>query len=89
MLVFETNSGLGYQEVAYFIETNEKKLLCIYENQDADIFWKSYTAGKIEEGILPQEVQEVIPEKHQMVLDGSPLAGTFLFDEFLRNIKDI
>jgi len=34
------------------------------------------------------EIDVVIPEKHSMVLDKSPLAKTFLFNEFLKSLKD-
>lgn len=86
--IVETNSGLGYQEVAYFVEIPDKnEYLCIFENQDTRTLWATYEIGKTYE-LEAYEIDVVIPEKHSMVLDKSPLAKTFLFNEFLKSLKD-
>ena len=87
MKIFETNSGLGYGEVAYFIKTNEGEMLCIYENEDQEIFWKKYKVGNIYE-FEDYELDEVIESKHEIVLKQSGLYNSFLFNEFLKGLNN-
>ena len=92
MKIFETNLGLGYGEVAYFIETKDKEYLCISENEDTGAFNKMYSVGEVaefEDYDIGREygLIEVIPEKHQMILDNSPLSGTWLFKKFLADLE--
>ena len=88
MTVIQTNAALGYAEYASFIKIpNEKnKFLCIFTNEDRG--WdNSYKIGEIEEFEYPSEY-DVIPEhKHVLVLEESPLKGTYLYEEFLKRVK--
>jgi len=47
MKIVETNAALGYGEVAYFVQVQDKQYLCIFENEDKDNFCKMYSVGKI------------------------------------------
>jgi len=88
MNLVETNSGLGYLEVAYFVETNENGIyLCIYENSDEDNFWKTYRVGKIYE-LDNSELDTIIESKHKMIIEKSEIANTYLFKLFLENLKN-
>jgi len=84
--LIETNAALGYNEVAYFIEVEDKEYLCIYENQDADNFWKSYRVGEIEI-FDDSEFDIVIEEKHDMILEQSPLYDSYLFNRLLGDLS--
>jgi len=88
MKIYETNAALGYGEVAYFIKVNEKEKLCIFSNECSDAFFASWIPGKCYNDLEDECCDLVIPEKHKMVLDQSPLSGTYLFNEFLKNLKD-
>jgi len=87
MRIFETNFAMDFMEVAYFIQISEDDYLCIYENSPEDELDKPYTIGEIEEFICSDGLDEVIEEKHEMVLKKSPLYNTFFFNEFIKNLK--
>ena len=86
MRIFETNLGLSYGEVAYFIKVTEKNYLCISENQE--YLGKTYKVGRLEEFVETSGLDEVIKSKHAMILEQSIITGTFLFNEFIKNLKD-
>lgn len=85
MTIIETNSALGYSEVAYLIKTNENDFLCIYCNEEDK--GDTYRVGNAYE-LVDYEYQEVIKEKHEMVLKESPLYDTYLLEYFIKNLKD-
>ena len=87
MRIFKTDSGLGYGEVAYFIETNNGKMLCIDENLCRCFSEKMYKVGNVYE-FDDDEIDEIIGSKNKKkILKYSELYGNFLFNEFLKNLK--
>jgi len=87
MKIFKSDSALGYMEFAYFIKINEEEYLCIFENSSADNFWKPYKVGELAEFDFVEELEEIDESKHEMILKESPIYGTFLFNEFMKNLK--
>jgi len=90
LMIIQSNAALGYGEYASFIKipNGDNKFLCIFENEDVCYEGdKAYRVGEIEEFNYASEY-DVIPEhKHHLVLDESPLKGTFLFEEFLKTFE--
>jgi len=84
MKIVETNSGLGYGEVAYFIEY-QGKFLCIYEDSKSQQFYKCYRVGELAE-LEDYEIEEVPEEKHQMIINESPIKYSFLFNFFIKQL---
>ena len=83
MIIYQTNSGLRYKCFAYFIRLKKIHLgytyLCIGKNEDNDTI---YLIGEINK----MESWEV--ERSSYRLEDSPLSGTFLFESFLKTLKE-
>lgn len=83
MQVFETNAGLGYEEYAYFIHIKDNQYLCIGLSRfvKGSFFGIGYEVGE------PKNLEgyEICPSDYK--IEESPLYGTFLFSEFLKNLS--
>jgi len=85
--LIETNSALGYMEVAYLIQINEKEMLCVYSNEEGYVGDHSWVVGEVYDMFeYESDYDEVINDKKEMVLKDSPLYGDFLFDFFLKHL---
>ena len=82
MQIFETNSGLGHDEFAYFIQIKDNQYLCIgLSRWIKDSFLGiGYEIGEAKN----LENYEISPSDYK--IEESPLYGTFLFSEFLKNL---
>ena len=73
---------MGYSQLAYLIRLDKSEhghnYLCIdkLNVHDSDI----YSIGKVVE-----DLEDIYVEDSTYVIENSPLYGTYLFDEFLRN----
>ncbi len=78
MKIYQTNSGLGYKELAYFLKLNDKEFLCI--DVISAIPHSFYIIGEINynDGLL-------FPEPSDYDIKNSPLYESFLFNYLLRN----
>lgn len=60
MKLFQTNSGLDYQELAFYLELDDNKHLCVALNftPDTDVlFGCSHEVGKIETNLEKYELE--------------------------------
>jgi len=90
MEVIQTNAALGYAEYATFIKIPDEKnkFLCIFSNENKG--WDNcYKPGEIEEFYYPSEYDIVPKHKHELVLKESHLKGTYLYEYFLKKVKEI
>jgi len=84
MKVYQTNSGLGYNQLAYLIKinetSNEHNYLTIGErNLPIDC---SYKVGE-----LAADLEEIDIEESNYRLEQSPLFGGFLFKHFIKTTE--
>jgi len=76
--IYETNSGLGYLEKAYFIKVKEGYLVIDTLNisEDNDM----YIVGDIVSDFEDYELEE-----SSYSMDTNPLKGNYFFEFFLKN----
>ena len=82
--VYYTNAALGYNQFAYLIKVEQKKDMADYlvigrENIPYDM----YRLGSVE-----KDLENIYVTECEFDLNESPLAGTFLFDYFLKNVNN-
>lgn len=79
MNIFETNSGLGYKEKAFLLETKHGFLCIGHQNiEDGDC---GYFIGEI-----VSDMTDVFLEKTNFNLKDSKLWNKFLFQTFLKEL---
>lgn len=76
--VYETNSGLGYNQMAYLIQAGEGYLVIDILNIPLNDY---YVIGKIVE----LEKYEITESSYS--IDDSPLKGKYLFEYFLQHFN--
>ena len=85
MKVFETNAGLGYQQIAYLIRLNKSKngydYLCIDTNNVRGS--ETYESGKV-----IKDLEDFYVEESSFRTIDSSLYGTFLYDHFIFNANN-
>lgn len=79
MKIYETNSGLGWNQIAYLIESSEGYLVIDLSGvRDYDTH---YVIGEI------VEMEEYELEESNYNINNSPLKGKYLFEFYLQNFK--
>ena len=81
MKIYETNAGLGFNQLAYLIQINNNDYLCIdtigiYQHDD-------YYAGNI-----IKDLEDYYLTESNYKLEKSPIYNDFLFKEFLKRKID-
>ena len=78
--IYQTNSGLGYNQFAYLLKVAQSQYLCIgvnFNNGDSE-----YQTGELVDNL--DKTLFLDDTKYQ--LKDSPLYGTFLFDQYISNL---
>jgi len=85
MKIYQTNGGLGYQQLAYLLRLDKSEngynYLCI-GRRFVDGSNDDYIVGEVVE-----DLEEIYIEDTDYKIEDSPLYGSFLFDFFVKNIK--
>jgi len=89
MIIIQTNAALGYAEYASFIKipNGKNKFLCIFTNEKRG-YDNCYKPGEIKEFTYTYDYKIIPKSKYDLVLNESPLKGTYLYEEFLKNLKE-
>lgn len=82
MQIFESNSSLGYDELAYFINIKDNIYLCIGLSRGVK---ESFFGATFQIGETTQlDDHEINPSDYN--IEDSPIYDTFLFKEFLKHL---
>lgn len=79
--IYQTNSGLGYNQLAFLLKIKDNQYLVI-DTVGINNGYSSYVIGSTVDFDYEQEIE--VCENYK--LEKSPLYGTFLFNHFLRTI---